>query len=61
MLNNKDFGEYFDVRSWLASSGNIKHVHSAIVNIKNPADRRYNVKKYIWWDFNNNKYVVEAA
>lgn len=61
MLNDKDFGEYFDVRSWLASSGNIKHVHSAIVNIKNPADRRCNVKKYIWWDFNNNKYVVEAV
>lgn len=61
MLNDKDFGEYFDVRSWLASSGNIKHVHSAIVNVRAPYDRRVNLKQYIWWDFNNNKYVVEAA
>lgn len=61
MLNEKDFAQKFDVRSWLASSGNIKHVHSAIVNVRAPHDRRRNVKVYIWWDFNNNKYVVEPA
>lgn len=61
LLNDIEFEERFDVRSWHASSGNIKHVHSAIVSVRAPYDRRYNLKKYIWWDHNTNKYIVEGA
>lgn len=61
LMTQVEFEQEFDVRSWLASSGNIKHIHSAIVNVKAPYDRRYNIKKYIYFDHKLNRYVEERA
>lgn len=61
LLNEEEFEREFDIRSWHASSGNIKHVHSAIVNIRLQSDRRRVKKVYIYFNHELNHYVTEET
>lgn len=62
MRTVSEFTREFNVRSWLAASTNGNgHVTSCIVNLKASYDKRYNVKYYFWYDYENERYIGERA